>query len=224
VRPDRLATVLGTTTGVGKTWVAAALARMARAVGSGVCARKPVQSFAPAAPADGPTDAEVLAAATGERPEDVCPAHRSYPLAMAPPMAVEVLGLEPFTVADLVAETAWPAGVALGLVETVGGPRSPVAVDGDSVHLTAALAPDLVVLVADSGLGALNAVRLAAVPLAALSAPTVVFLNRYRPEDDLHRRNRAWLASDGLRVVTDLAALNASVQEVPARRRGARPR
>ena len=44
------------------------------------------QSFA----RDGrPTDAELLAAASGQAPWDVCPAHRWYPAAMAPPMAAE---------------------------------------------------------------------------------------------------------------------------------------
>ena len=217
MRPDRLVAVLGTGTGVGKTWVAAELARALRARGLGVCARKPVQSFAPR---EGPTDAEVLAGATGERVSDVCPAHRGYPLAMAPPMAAEALGLDPFTVADLADETVWPSDVAVGLVETVGGPRSPVALDGDSVDLAAALAPDLVVLVADAGLGAINAVRLSVPPLAALCAPSLVYLNRYRGEDDLHRRNRAWLNTDGLDVVADVAALARRVGETPVSRPG----
>jgi hypothetical protein len=55
------------------------------------------------------------------------------------------------------------------------------------------------VLVADAGLGAINAVRLSA---AALPAPLVV-LNRYDNADDLHVRNRRWLAGEcGLDVVT----------------------
>ena len=212
MRPDRLVAVLGTSTGVGKTWVTAALARTMSTDGTRFCARKPVQSFTPG---EGPTDAEVLSAATAERPEDVCPAHRSYPLPMAPPMAAEALGHRPFTVAELVTGITWPAGIRVGLVETVGGPRSPVAADGDSVDLAAALAPDLVVLVAEAGLGAVNAVRLSCAPLTALCAPAVVFLNRFRPDDDLHRRNRAWLASDGLAVVTDLAALARLVAPAP---------
>ena len=212
MRPERLVAVLGTTTGVGKTWVTAALVRTMSAGGTRVSARKPVQSFAAG---EGPTDAEVLCATTAERPEDVCPAHRSFPLAMAPPMAAEALGQRPFTVAELVEAITWPARTGVGLVETVGGPRSPVAADGDSVDLAAALAPDLVVLVAEAGLGAVNAVRLSCAPLAALCAPAVVFLNRFRPGDDLHRRNRAWLGSDGLAVVTDLADLARLVEPSP---------
>jgi len=160
-----------------------------------VAARKPAQSFAPG---DGPTDADVLAAATGERPEEVCPPARWYEVAMAPPMAAAVLGRPVPTLGDLVAETRWPPGTELGWVETVGGPRSPVATDGDSASLAAALEPDLAVLVADAGLGAVNAVLLSA---AAIDALTVVVLNGYQ-DTDLHRRNRDWLARSGLDVLT----------------------
>ena len=87
--------------------------------------------------------------------------------------------------------------------------RSPQADDGDAVDLVRLLAPDLVVLVADAGLGTINAVRLCVDALAdsGLSPlppapPLAVVLNRFDPTDDLHRRNRAWLADrDGLPVV-----------------------
>jgi dethiobiotin synthetase len=64
------------------------------------------------------------------------------------------------------------------------------------------------VIVADAGLGTINAVRLT---VAALSSWTpVVALNRYDEADSLHRANRAWLADrDHFTVVTtpsDLAA------------------
>jgi dethiobiotin synthetase len=165
--------------------------------GLAVAARKPVQSFAPG---EGPTDADVLAAATGERPHDVCPPRRWYPVAMAPPMAADVLGQAPFTVADLVGELQWPDGVDVGLLEGVGGPRSPLAADGDTVALATLVSADLVVLVADAGLGTINAVRLSVAALAAGSV--VVMLNRHDETDELHRRNRRWLADeDGLCVV-----------------------
>lgn len=205
---DRLAAVAGTATGVGKTWIAAALLGRLRAAGSAVAARKPVQSFDPR---DGATDADVLAAATGEAPTAVCAAHRWYEVPMAPPMAADVLGRPPFTIGDLVDELHWPVGADVGVVETVGGPRSPVAADGDSAALVAALAPDLVVLVADAGLGAINAVRLAAEALQDL--PLVVVLNRF-DGSDLHRRNLDWLRRDGYRLVTDVAEIADSVSEV----------
>ena len=209
-RPDRLVLVAGTGTEVGKTWTAAALARHLAGAGVAVAARKPVQSFAPD---DDATDAHVLAAATGETPETVCPPARWLPRAMAPPMAAEALGRPAFTVADLVAELAWPEGGGVGLVEAVGGVRSPLAADGDTVDLARRLGPDLVVLVADAGLGTINAVRLSAGVLARW--PLVVALNRFDPADDLHRRNRDWLAGpDGLTVTTDVEQLAAEVWRI----------
>ena len=194
MRPERLVVALGTATEVGKTWVGATVLGALAGAGRRVAARKPAQSFAPGG---GRTDADVLAAATGERPEDVCPRHRWYELAMAPPMAADALGRPPFTLADLLAEVSWPAGVETGWVETVGGPRSPIAVDGDSAAFAAALEPDLLVLVADARLGAINAVLLS---VAALPIPPVVVLNR-DDGSDVCARNRAWLEREGLDVV-----------------------
>ena len=193
MRPEYVVVALGAATEAGKTWVGAAVLGELVAAGRRVAARKPVQSFAPG---EGPTDADVLAAATGERPEDVCPSHRWYEVPMAPPMAVETLGRPSFTVADLVAELSWPSGVEVGWVETVGGPRSPVARDGDSAALAAALDAHLLVLVVDGRLGAINAARLS---VAALPAPPVVVLN-HDDGSDVFARNRAWLEAEGLDV------------------------
>jgi dethiobiotin synthetase len=115
-------------------------------------------------------------------------------------MAAAALGLPSFVVADLVGELRWPADPAdVGLVETAGGVRSPIADDGDCVTFCRALAPDVLLLVADAGLGTLNSVRLS---VAALDGDVVVVLNRFDPGNDVHRRNAAWLAErDGLRVV-----------------------
>jgi dethiobiotin synthetase len=143
----------------------------------------------------------VLAAATGEDVGAVCPDHRSLPLAMAPPMASAALGRPPFTVADLVDELAWPEGTDVGLLEGVGGLRSPLADDGDTGTLIAHTDPDDVLVVADAGLGAINAVRLVADGVR--DRRIVVALNRYDGDDALHCANRAWLVDrDGFRVVT----------------------
>lgn len=195
--PDRLVVMSGTATEIGKTYVGAALARVLRTDGMTVAARKPAQSFEPG---QGPLDAEVLAAATGEHPDEVCPPHRSYEVAMAPPMAAQVLARPPVLLDDLIAELRWPPNVDVGLVEGVGGPRSPIAIDGDTVDLAARLHPHVVVLVADAGLGTINAVRMS---LAALGAfEVVVMLNRFDDGDDLHRRNREWLEKECEVVVT----------------------
>ena len=180
----------GTGTEIGKTWVGAAVLSQLREGGISVAARKPAQSFD--STETGPTDADVLATATGEHPHDVCAAHRWYPVPMAPPMAAAVLERDVFTVEDLVAELEWPSpGPAVRWLETVGGPRSPIAFNGDSADLCTALEPDLIVLVADAGLGTINSVRLSAAALAPW--PLLVFLNHYDESDELHALNRAWL-------------------------------
>ena len=207
--PRRLVAVVGTGTDVGKTWVAARLLTDLRSAGLRVAARKPAQSFEPD---DDPArlDASVLGAATGEPPEEVCLPHRWYEVAMAPPMAAERLHRPSFTIQDLMSELRWPPDadavtdpVDVGLVETAGGIRSPLAADGDCLALCEALAPDVIVLVADAGLGTINAVRLTLDALHSLVAPVAVVLNRYDGANDLHVRNRQWLqARDGLAVVT----------------------
>ncbi|PZN28959.1 MAG: hypothetical protein DIU71_15230 [Proteobacteria bacterium] len=208
-RPARLIVVVGTGTGVGKTWAAARLLTSARARGLHVAARKPVQSFEPGS---GATDAELLAAASGEHAEAVCPRHRWYAVPMAPPMATECLGLPAVWLEDLVAEVAWPQDVDLGVLETVGGLRSPLAEDADSFDLLRRCAPDEVLLVADAGLGTLNSVRLALGVLAPYR--TTVLLNRFDPNDDLQRRNRDWLRSrDGVETITRVEALLDGMQD-----------
>ena len=218
--PDRLVLVCGTGTEVGKTWVAASLLEELRGRGLTVAARKPAQSFDVDLEADRlgeRTDAEVLGQASGEDPDVVCLPARSYHRAMAPPMAAEMLGLPPFTVGDLAAELRWPVPpVAVGLVETAGGVRSPQASDGDAVDLGRLLRPQIVLLVADAGLGTINGVRLSTDALAPLvgersvrdhtdgaSARLIIALNRFDEEHDIHRRNRQWLTErDGFEVIT----------------------
>jgi dethiobiotin synthetase len=201
MRPGRIVLVLGTGTDVGKTWVSARLLATLRADGATVAARKAAQSFDPGDDRDG-LDAALLGAASGEAADRVCRRSRWYEVAMAPPMAADALGRPPFTLAELVAELEWPdPAVDIGLVESAGGVRSPQTHDADGVEVAAALAPDIVLLVADAGLGTLNSVRLS---LSALvdSSPVVV-LNRYDEGNDLHLRNRRWLTErDGLSVIT----------------------
>jgi dethiobiotin synthetase len=156
-RPARLVVITGTGTGVGKTWLTCQLLRGLRTHDVRVAARKPAQSFAPG---DGPTDADLLAAASGEEPHAVCPPNRSYEVPMAPPMAADALGREPFSAADLLAELVWQPDLDAGFVETAGGVRSPLTDDTDSVGFARLLAADTTVLVADAGLGTINSIRL----------------------------------------------------------------
>ncbi|MEO5842050.1 MAG: dethiobiotin synthase [Acidimicrobiales bacterium] len=206
-RPKLLVAIAGVTTDVGKTWVGAALLEQLRTSGRRVAARKPVQSYEPGTLT---TDAHRLASASGEDPTSVCPPRRWYPLAVAPPIAAAHLGLAPIMLRDLLGELEWSTDVEVGVVETVGGVRSPLADDADSATFLRALDADRVVLVADAGLGAINAVRLCIDVLAPASI--TVFLNRFDGGNDVHRANLEWLRErDGLTPVTTVDDCVASV-------------
>ena len=197
--------IVGTGTEIGKTWIAARLATELAGRQKIVAARKPAQSF-DVDDAVELLDASILAAATGQQAIDVCPPHRWYPLAMAPPMAAAALGNEPILASALLDEMCWPAGVDIGLIETAGGLRSPLADDADNLQFVALASPDAVVLVADAGLGTINLVRLCADLLKPW--PFTVILNRFDSQDSLHRRNARWLIErDCLPVVTAVAEL-----------------
>jgi dethiobiotin synthetase len=221
-RPRRIALICGTGTEVGKTWVASKVLEELRSRGRSVAARKPAQSFdvdARGVRMGGATDAEVLGRASGEHPDAVCHPFRSYHRAMAPPMAADALGLPSFTVKELVDELVWPDGpVDVGIVELAGGVLSPQASDGDTTHFIRVLRPDLVVLVADAGLGTINSVRMSLSVLqaatrfeatevggtgVATTIPVVAVLDRFDARHDLHRRNLRWLrGEDGFDVLT----------------------
>jgi dethiobiotin synthetase len=125
---------------------------------------------------------------------------------MAPPMAADALGRAPIKIAELAAEIEFGDGVEIGLVETAGGVRSPLAHDGDTVDLMGVLKPDAAVLVADAGLGTINAVLLSFAALAPVPVP--VILNRFDAGNELHVANREWLGEHyGLDVVVDVDAI-----------------
>lgn len=220
----------GTGTEIGKTWVAAGLARVLRERGLIVRACKPVQSHDPADPA--PTDAEALAAATGQSPDDVCPPEYTYPVPLAPPMAARKLG-RPCPSLDDLARICRSAPALVGveacvgdagagdaeesaggadlfadlcIVEGAGGLYSPLAADGDNLDLIERLNPDRVVVVAPAGLGAIHDVVACAAPL--VDRRPVVFLNRFDPGAEVHVLNLNWLTKvRGLMAVTSLENL-----------------
>jgi dethiobiotin synthetase len=209
-RPSLLIGVIGTNTEVGKTWVTTQLLATLKLRGTRVAARKPVQSYAPD---DINTDAALLAGASGEEVADICPAHRCYPVALAPPMAAQVLGRGPLHMTEIIGEIHWPADIDIGFVETVGGVRSPLTSDGDSIDLLRRLEVDRMLLVADAELGTINNVRLT---LAAVGAiPTVVYLNRFNRDNQTHELNRRWLMEhDQLTVITDVHSLAVAFEDV----------
>jgi dethiobiotin synthetase len=206
-RPTTLIGVLGTHTEVGKTFVTANWLSYLRGQGLNVAARKPVQSFNAD---DVTTDAQQLSFATGEVETDVCSAGRNYPLALAPPMAADSLHRSRIELGVLLQEITWPVGIDVGVVETVGGPYSPIAHDGDSIDLIRGTQPDAVLLIADAGLGTLNAVRLCLQCIGDM--PTTVYLNRFDTANELHRLNRQWLQKKyGVTTAIDEYELSAAL-------------
>lgn len=145
--------VAGTGTDLGKTHIACALLRAARARGLTVDAFKPVVSgFDPEAPRI--SDPARLAAALG-RPDawaEVSP--RRYRVPLAPNLAARLEG-EALVLADLVADCrTWldARKPDLCLVEGAGGVMSPMTDDATNLDLMTALALP-VLLIAGSYLG-----------------------------------------------------------------------
>ena len=167
--------VAGTGTDLGKTHIACALLRAARARGARVDAFKPVVSgFDPAAPET--SDPARLADALG-RPEawaEVSP--KRYHAPLAPNLAARLEG-HALAMADLVADCrTWldTRDVDLALVEGAGGVMSPMTDDATNLDLMTALGLP-VLLVAGSYLGtashlltALEVVRSRGLTVAAI--------------------------------------------------------
>ncbi len=201
-----LVVVTGTGTEVGKTFVAAATIAQLRKQSITVAARKPAQSFDP--DDQHPHDSAVLSAASGETDTEVCPANRRYPIAMAPPMAADALRLPPILLQDLMNEIAATSADVM-MLEGAGGLRSPLAHDGDGLDLMTQLPTALAVVVADAGLGTINAVTLTVDAIRLhCRVPIAVILNRYNPADSLHVANRVYLQHHSpARILTTIAEL-----------------
>ncbi len=183
--------VVGTDTGVGKTWVASAIARTWAASGRRVGVLKPVSSGGTGGGAGGvldSPDAEALIAAVGGAiPRDqVAPLVFAEP--MAPPVAARRAGtpLTPAAVTLAVAGAlAWWADRAeVMVVEGVGGLLCPLA-EGWTVADLAVLLDYPVLIVAHRGLGTLNHTLLTVEAARARSLRVAgVVLNGARPPVD----------------------------------------
>ncbi|HEX9050492.1 MAG TPA: dethiobiotin synthase [Anaeromyxobacter sp.] len=173
--------VTATDTGVGKTEVACALLRAARAAGLDAVGLKPAQS---GATEDEPSDAERLHAASDrvEPLEAICPYSLRAPL--APAVAARLEGIEISLPRILDAARALAARHAAVLVEGAGGLLVPLA--GRETYADLAVALGLPVLVvARAGLGTVNhtALTVEALRRRGLAIAGIV-LNRTAAEDD----------------------------------------
>ncbi len=218
--------VLGTGTEVGKTWVTCELIRQMGSSGFPTFARKPVQSFAEGTP-DEELDSLQLASASGEAHSKVCRPERSYSAAMAPPFAARLTGRPTFTVSELLEEITWPSSDGIGFLETAGGCLSPIAEDGTSLDLALLAQPEVLLLVADAGLGTINSVLLsiraiqdevAKRRMPSTRLPLVfAYLNRYEEASPVHSTNFTFLGEKlgecGIRIFKDSVALSDSIKQ-----------
>lgn len=169
--------VAGAHTDVGKTQVACALLRAARARGIACDAFKPVLSgFAPAGWAESDAGRLLDALGRGEADLDaISPLRFSAPL--APPMAARQEGVR-LALADILARCrAWLAEspAALKLLEGAGGLMSPIAEDATALALPEQLALPSI-LVGGGYLGAVSHLLTALEVLRARSLPVLALV------------------------------------------------
>jgi dethiobiotin synthase len=187
--------VTGSDTGVGKTRVAGWIARALAASGS-VRVIKPVESGAgEGRPSDAP-------AAAG----DWASAHTlvSLPLPLAPLAAAAAAGV-PLSLDILLGRLAALPPSDHRVIEGAGGVAVPVDASGrDWADFAAAVHPDLVVIVIEDRLGAINQARLASDYLRARlpKGRIAIWLNAAARPCDLAvaRSNREGIAASGLRL------------------------
>ena len=153
--------VVGTDTGVGKTWVSRVLAHSVRAAGRRVVAIKPVETGC-VDPAGAWEDGALLAAATGQASPRT--ALRRLVTPVAPAVACEAEGVT-IEFDELVLEIESHASAAeIALVEGAGGLLSPITWRWNALNLGKALGARVLLVAADH-LGTINHTMLTLVAL-----------------------------------------------------------
>ena len=206
--PDSGFFVTGTGTEVGKTVVAAVIARTAAARGDAVAVFKPAVSGLDDLDGAEP-DHELLRRAAGSSQSDDEVAPYRYGPPVSPHLAAGLAGeaIEPERLRD--ASAAAGAGADLLVAEGVGGFLVPLRTD----YLVRDLAVELglpVVIVASPGLGTINhsLLTIEAVRAAGLDARLVVLTPWPGEPADLERSNRATIAELGRVPVATLPRLD----------------
>lgn len=197
--------VTGTDTGAGKTVVAAAIAAALRASRRSVAAFKPVVTGLDEPDPVWPADHELLAAATGGRPRDVCAT--TFGPAVSPHLAAALAGTH-LRLADLAAAARAAAARAdLLVVEGVGGLLVPLDAQHDVRDLAVELGLPLVIA-ARPGLGTINhsLLTLAAARAAGLGVLAVVLTPWPDEPSVMQESNRATIAARGAVAVWTLPA------------------
>jgi dethiobiotin synthetase len=172
--------VTGTDTGVGKTFVACALAAALRGRGVRVGVMKPIETGV----VGEPEDAQALRAAAGDPAplDDVCPYRLRAPLAPAVAARLEGVPLDVDRLVALVERRTREAGVLL--VEGAGGLLVPVAGRVTWVEIAARLALPILIVAANR-LGTVNHCALTARVAAAAGLRARGFvLSQTTPQTD----------------------------------------
>jgi dethiobiotin synthetase len=205
--------VTGTDTGAGKTVVAAAIAAALRADGVRVAAFKPVVTGLAEPDGSWPADHELLAAATGARPQDVCAVTFEPPV--SPHLAAELAGEELVLDALAAGARAAAAGADALVVEGVGGLLVPLSADHDVRDLAVALGLPLVVA-ARPGLGTINhsLLTIEAARAAALDIRAVVLTPWPREPSVMEHSNRETIARRGDVEVWTLPATTPAIEDL----------
>ena len=178
--------VTGTDTNVGKTFVACALARRARARGHKVFAFKPIETGCTATP-NGylGADQELLAASAGNWQTGPLRGLYRFPLPAAPLVAAQQAGaaIDLELVERTMQDGAAQNGASWTLVEGAGGWRVPITPDADMATLARRLRLPVLV-VARAGLGTINhsLLTLEAIERDGLSVAGLV-LSRHETDD-----------------------------------------
>ncbi len=207
---SRRIVLLGTGTGVGKTYLAALLARRLREAGAGVLALKPVESGSSAA--IGP-DAAALAAASGwPAPEGGW----TFADPLSPHLAARRAGrsIELRAVQRWVLEAARAGAPSHVVIETAGGVFSPLNEAETNFDLCLALEPAFWILVAPDSLGVLHDTTAALTAMAARGRrPDAVVLSAARPADPSTGSNAGELARLGIASALSVGRDEASALE-----------
>jgi dethiobiotin synthetase len=217
--------VTATDTEVGKTIVVATIAAGLLARGVAVRLRKPLLTGAteppaqrrPAAEEDlsALADHELLAAVSGERPEEVSPTRFEPPV--SPQLAAELAGrpLEPAAIVDALRAAA--ASAEAVVAEGIGGLLVPLGPAWDVRRLAQELGWP-VILAARPGLGTINhtLLTLEAARQAGLDVRAVVLTPWPEMPDELTRSNRSTIERLGEVEVVTLARLSPITRETLA--------
>lgn len=175
--------VAGTDTGVGKTYVTAALARALVAAGRRTLAIKPVETGCAGEEPAATEDGAVLAEASGQRAPRGALVRLRVPVTPALAADLEGTALDVDALVAQIRALAADASAEVVLVEGAGGLRSPISWTRDLSDIARALGATCL-LVASDRLGTLNHVHLSVEALGREGLPVAAVVLSAPPEPD----------------------------------------